>query len=138
MKSRTIVISQPDLQRLNRLLASGFARAIRPSDYLDDLRDELQRASVVPADSIPEHTVTMKSTVVLRDLDTKELETYTLVYPERANIVEGRLSILAPVGTAVLGHAVGDVVQWRIPGGIRRSRIEQVLSPAEHIGADRW
>ena len=120
------------------MLASGFARAIGPSDYLDDLRDELQRASVIPAESIPEQTVTMNSTFVLRDLDTRELETYTLVYPERANIVERRLSILAPVGTAVLGHEVGDVVQWQVPGGIRRSRIEQVFCPDEHIRAGRW
>jgi regulator of nucleoside diphosphate kinase len=58
----------------------------------------------------------MNSTVVLRDLDTEEHETYTLVFPDDADIADGRLSVLAPVGTAILGQYVGDDLRWRVPG----------------------
>ena len=137
MEPRTIVITQTDFPRLTQLLASGFARAIGPREYLDALRDELHRASIVPPDNVPEGTVTMNSRVQLRDLDTGELETYTLVYPHTANIAENRLSVLAPVGTAILGYSVGDVVRWRVPDGIRRLRIEHVLDQPEKAGGLR-
>ena len=137
MGLRTLVITQTDFPRLTQLLASGFARAIAPHEYLEALRDELHRASIVPPDKVPEGTVTMNSTVQLRDLDTGELETYTLVYPHKANIAEHRLSVLAPVGTAILGYSVGDIVRWRVPDGIRRLRIEHVLDQPERTGAFR-
>ena len=77
----------------------------------------------------------MNSTVVLRDLDTGEVETYTLVYPNHADIARNRLSVLAPVGTAILGYHVGDVVRWRVPAGVRRLRVEEVLFQPERVGA---
>ena len=70
----------------------------------------------------------MNSTVRLRDLETGEEETYTLVYPDEADIGENKLSVLAPVGTALLGYRAGDVVEWPVPAGVRRFRIEEVVS----------
>ena len=131
MKQRTIFVTRTDYDHLAQLLASDFAATIWPRRYLDDLRAELDRAAVVPADKAPEEAVTMNSTVRLRDLDTDEIETYTLVYPGKANIAQNRLSVLAPVGTAILGYCVGDVVNWDTPGGTRRLRIEQVSCELE-------
>lgn len=131
MKRRTIFVTRTDYDRLAQLLASDFAAAIWPRRYLDDLRSELDRAAVVPEDKAPREAVTMNSTVCLRDLDTDETETYTLVYPGKANIAQNRLSVLAPVGTAILGYCVGDVVNWDTPGGTRRLRIEQVSNEPE-------
>jgi regulator of nucleoside diphosphate kinase len=116
------------------LLASEFARAIGPNTYLDDLRTELDRADIVRPDEVPRNVVTMNSTVVLRDLDTKEKETYTLVFPDEADIANDRLSVLAPVGTAILGERVGDVVRWRVPQGWRRLTVERVLYQPEREG----
>lgn len=70
--------------------------------------------------------VTMNTTVVLRDVDTRERETYTLVYPEQADISLDRVSVLAPIGTAVLGRRVGDVVEAKVPSGRRRIRVESI------------
>jgi regulator of nucleoside diphosphate kinase len=77
----------------------------------------------------------MNSTIVLRDLDTQDVESYTLVYPEQADIANGKLSVLAPIGTAVLGQRVGDVLRWHVPAGRRRLKIEQVVYQPEREGA---
>ncbi len=131
---RKIVVTESDMRRLSQMLASEFAAAVIPSRYLNDLRAELQRAQIVAEDQVPDDVVTMDSTVILRDLDTGEQETFTLVYPSRANIARDRLSVLAPVGTAILGFRVGDVVRWKVPDGYRRLQIEQVVYQPERKG----
>jgi regulator of nucleoside diphosphate kinase len=103
-------------------------------DYLAALEGELSRAHVVPADEIPEDVVTMNTVVSLRDLDTDEIEEFELVYPADADMAHNRISILAPIGTAILGYRVGDVIEWRVPAGLRRLRVEEVLYQPERGG----
>ena len=134
MASRQIVITEIDHERLEDLLASEFAKAVNPSDHLGDLRIELDRAIIVSPEDVPRNVVTMNSTVTLRDLVTKEKETYTLVFPNLADIANNRLSVLAPVGTAILGERVGDVLRWRVPEGWRRLKVEHVLYQPEREG----
>jgi regulator of nucleoside diphosphate kinase len=76
----------------------------------------------------------MNSTVRLIDLETGEPETYTLVYPENAEPAAGKISILAPVGTAMLGYAVGDVFEWEVPAGMRRLKVDAILYQPEAAG----
>jgi regulator of nucleoside diphosphate kinase len=135
MPRRKIYITQIDLQRLCRVVASELDLNDGSNRRLTELIAELERAEVVLSDEIPDDVVTMNSTVVLRDLDTGESETYTLVYPNHANIARNRLSVLAPVGTAILGYQVGDVVRWRVPAGVRRLRVEEVVFQPERVGA---
>jgi regulator of nucleoside diphosphate kinase len=135
MPRRKIYITQTDLQRLCRVVASELDLNDGSNRHLTELIAELERAEVVLSDEIPDDVVTMNSTVVLRDLDTGESETYTLVYPNHANIARNRLSVLAPVGTAILGYQVGDVVRWRVPAGVRRLRVEEVVFQPERVGA---
>jgi len=130
---RQIVVTEADRRRLGVLLASEFAKTIGPRVHLDDLSKELERAQIVSPDEVPRDVVTMNSRVVVHDVDTDESETYTLVYPADADIASGRLSILAPIGTAILGQHVDDVVGWRVPGGFRRLKIEAVLSQPETV-----
>ena len=134
MPKRKIILTESDHERLESLLASEFAKVISPVEYLEDLRAELKRAEIVPPKRVPRNAVTMNSTVVLRDLETREKETYTLVYPERADIANDRLSVLAPVGTAILGQRVGDELKWRVPAGWRRFKVERVLFQPEREG----
>jgi regulator of nucleoside diphosphate kinase len=134
MPKRKIVITQNDYDYLEELLSSDFAQAIGPSDYLVALRAELELAEVVDAERVPKNVVTMNSTVRLRDLDTNEVDTYTLVFPEQADIANNKLSVLAPVGTAILGQRVGDVLRWRVPDGWRRFKITRVVYQPERAG----
>jgi regulator of nucleoside diphosphate kinase len=132
---RKIVITDVDHARLEALLTSEFAAAIGPVEFLDDLRAELRRAHVVAPRRVPRDVVTMNSVVTLRDLASREVETYALVYPEFADIANARLSVLAPVGTAILGQRVGDVIKWRVPAGWRKLKVERVLFQPERAGA---
>ena len=135
MARRKIYITERDLRRLCDVVSMELALDAGSNRHLAELIAELQRAEVVPSDEVPSDVVTMNSTVVLRDLDTGEEETYTLVYPNHADIARNRLSVLAPIGTAILGYQVGDVVRWRVPAGMRRLRVEDVLFQPERVGA---
>ena len=135
MSNRNIIITESDRRRLTSLLASDFAVAIQSKSYLMDLQAELQRAEIVDSADVPDDVITMNSTVRLQDLDTGEVETYTLVYPNEANIANSKLSILAPIGTAILGNHVGDVVRWRVPSGSRQLQVEEILFQPEREGA---
>jgi regulator of nucleoside diphosphate kinase len=131
MKHRKIIITAEDHRRLENMLGSNTARFISGDDRVAELQGELKRAEVMSPADVPNDVVTMNSTVVLRDLDTQDLETYTLVYPDDADIANHKLSVLAPIGTAVLGFRIGDELRWRVPAGWRRLKIENVLFQPE-------
>ena len=130
-RKKIITITVADQERLEDLFLRDFADAFRDKPYLHHLRGELDIARIVASNEIPSDVITMNSTVRLRDMESKETETFTLVYPDEANITEGKLSILAPLGTAILGNRVGDFVQWKIPSGVGRWRVEELLFQPE-------
>jgi regulator of nucleoside diphosphate kinase len=128
-----VVITGNDFDRLSELVRSPRYR-VSHSALLADLRGELERGKVVPPLKVPPRVVTMNSRVKLRDLDSGESETYTLVYPSEANIDEEKLSVLAPLGTALLGTRAGQTVEVDAPGGLRRVKVERVLYQPEAAG----
>jgi regulator of nucleoside diphosphate kinase len=134
MDNKPIQISEFDLNRLRKLIEDAQYGAQRGSSYHARLQAELDRAHVVPPQSVSHTVITMNSTIVLLDLDTGEEETYTLVFPEQASIEDGRISILAPIGTAMLGYAVGDIFEWEVPDGRRRLQVKQILYQPEAAG----
>lgn len=109
-----IVVSDGDLNRLERLLDSPVLRRLPAAVAL---MEELNRAEVLPAEQIPEDVVTMHSTLECEDELTGEHRELTLVYPHEANVDSGRVSVLAPVGSALLGLAVGQRIDWQAPDG---------------------
>ncbi|MBE7535153.1 MAG: nucleoside diphosphate kinase regulator [Anaerolineaceae bacterium] len=134
MSDKLIQITQLDLERLQKLLLDAQATDYRKSEYLEKLKTELNRADVVAPKDIPNDVVTMNSTVCIEDLDTQEQEIYTLVFPEDANVREGKVSILAPIGTAMLGYEVGDTFEWEVPAGKRNLLIKKILYQPEASG----
>jgi len=103
-------------------------------EYLNRLEEELDRAEVVEPKDIPPDVITMRSTVRLNDLSTGKEMVYWLAFPTEANYDEGKISILAPVGTAMLGYRRGDVIEWEVPLGVRRLKVEKVLYQPEANG----
>ena len=134
MHEKQIVITEQDRKRLIDLILDAQSGEYRGSVYLDQLRGELHRAQIITPQEIPADTITMNTKVALLDLDTQEEEIYTLVYPENANSAEGKISILAPVGTAMLGYRVGDVFEWEVPAGKRRLKVDKILYQPEAAG----
>jgi regulator of nucleoside diphosphate kinase len=133
LSRRGIIITDKDFDRLRSVVDSPRYRATHAM-LLTALKDELERGKVVAADHVPKRVVTMHSQVRIRDLKADESETYTLVYPEEADINEGKLSVLAPLGTALLGTSVGQVVKFDAPAGQRRLRVEKILYQPEAAG----
>ncbi len=133
MEKRDIFITQFDLERLKSLIAEKRATG-GDSMYLKDLEEELSRASVVESREIPPDVITMNSKVRLRDRDTGEDMTLSLVFPQDADIEEGKISILAPVGTGMLGYRVGDILEWKVPAGLRKLEILEILYQPEAAG----
>ena len=134
MNEKQIAITEQDRKRLIDLILDAQSGEYRGSVYLDKLRGELHRAQIVAPQDIPADTITMNSKVALLDLDTREEEIYTLVYPENADSAEGKISVLAPIGTAMLGYRVGDVFEWEVPAGKRRLKVDRILYQPESAG----
>ena len=126
MRNRNIIISSADRDRLLQLIDSARLDRRIPSQSLDLLDGELARASIVEPQELPRDVVAMNSTVWFRDLDSEEIERYTLVFPPDADVIRDRISVLAPIGTALLGFRLRDIVEWRVPQGRRRLEITKV------------
>ncbi len=138
MTRRRILITEDDMAQLKDLVSGGRAALRRDQGHLEELDRELGRAEMVAAGDIPPDVVTMHSTVTVRDMDTDERVIYTIVFPVEADIAAKRISVLAPVGTALIGYRTGDVIEWATPGGTRRLRIEAVLFQPEAASRERW
>jgi regulator of nucleoside diphosphate kinase len=110
----SLIISSRDFDRLEAMLESP---ALRNQAAAIALMDELNRAEVLPPEQIPETVITMHSTVDFIDEVTGEHHHLTLVYPHEADVEKGYVSVLAPVGSALLGLSLGQTIQWEAPGG---------------------
>ncbi len=132
--SRSIYITEADLDKLKKLINTDKEFNRNHKDYLEKLELELARAQVVPPEAIPDDVITMNSQVLLRDLDYGDEMTYTLVYPADADLAQNKISVLAPVGTAILGYRSGDAVEWEVPSGSVRLRVERILYQPEAAG----
>lgn len=134
-KETIIYITMPDHERLTKLIELTREREGDANrEYLNRLEEELERAEVVEPKDIPPDVITMRSTVSLKDLDTGAKTIYWLAFPPEASYDEGKISVLAPVGTAMLGYRRGDVIEWEVPSGVRRLRVEKVLYQPEAKG----
>lgn len=134
MKKRAIYITKYDLERLGELLCVAQEFDYRDRGDLKNLEEELKRGKIVDSKDVPSDVVTMNSQVILLDLETSEEMTYTLVFPKDADIASGRISVTAPIGTAMLGYRVGSVVHWKVPGGLRRIKINELIYQPEAAG----
>jgi regulator of nucleoside diphosphate kinase len=139
MRKRTIYITAQDMEQLRKLLDDerdrhGYGNG--RGEHLKGLETEMKRSKCITDHNVPRDVVTMHSTARLVDLDTGEEFIYTLVFPHEADIEQGKISVLAPIGTAMLGYREGAVFEWPVPDGIRRMEIKDVLYQPEAAGID--
>src|SRR5690349_7901969 len=125
MRHLPIVITRADAARLNGLLAA-LARTGRDQDHLQELAAELERARIADGAEVPPDLITIYSRVRVLDLASSMRRELTLVLPPESDPAQGRISVLAPLGTALLGYRAGDELEWQMPGGLRRVLIESV------------
>lgn len=133
--AKTIVLTQADHSRLSKVLDvnSSFGDE-KVGHCIRELNSDLKSASIVGSGEIPADVVTMNSRVVIRDLSTNEDEEWMLCFPNNADIFENRLSVLAPMGIAMLGQKTGDVIAWETPKGAAQATIMSISYQPEAAG----
>ena len=129
--SRTL--TEFDLRRLDALF-ERIRDQVRPPASLSLLEREVAQAVVVDPREVPPTVVTMNSEVEVVDLESNESRCLTLVFPTMAGINQGRVSVLAPLGTALLGSRAGTCVAWHTPRGQRKLKVERVVYQPEASG----
>ncbi|MGH7426537.1 MAG: GreA/GreB family elongation factor [Candidatus Methylomirabilales bacterium] len=136
MQQQTIRVTDVDSRRLQFLIEGPCPRDVRDAGSVELLEHHLDDAEVMPARGIDPDVVTMNSEVRVHDLDTPETLVFRVVFPKAADAAAGKISVLAPLGMAVLGRRVGEQVAWQTPGGLRRLRVDRVLYQPEREGKD--
>ncbi|MCC7258314.1 MAG: nucleoside diphosphate kinase regulator [Gammaproteobacteria bacterium] len=127
-----VIISSVDAERLENLIGSLTSKSFPGKD---DLEAELARAEVVAPEDVPATVVTMNSTVRFEVDSSHEEFCLTLVYPRDVDASGEKISVLAPVGSALLGLSRGDEIEWPKPGGgIMKVRIKEVTYQPEKAG----
>ena len=124
----SIIVTDQDLERLQSML-DQYA-----TPEAETLEAELGRARVVSPSELPPQVATMDSVLVYEDCGTGTRRTIQLVYPHQADAAEGRVSVLAPIGSALLGLEVGQVIAWKVPNGFKRIRLVEVSYQPEAAG----
>ena len=134
MRERKIFITDTDRDRLEKLLLGTRVWSSRDKEHLQALEEELDKAHIVGSRDIPGDVVTMRSQVRVKDMKSGTEMDLRVVFPSEADLEQGKISVLAPVGTALLGYRVGDTIEWKVPGGLRRLKIERILYQPEAAG----
>jgi RNA polymerase sigma-70 factor (ECF subfamily) len=130
MRLPRVILSRFDRDRLERLLDK-----IGPRPNLDALHEEIERAEIVEPEAVPRDVVTMNSVVRFVDEDSDRESEVRLVFPGDADVEVSRISVLAPIGSALLGLSVGDSIDWPLPKGhTRRLRVLAVPYQPEAAG----
>jgi regulator of nucleoside diphosphate kinase len=129
--SKPIRITRADHRTLTTLLRSPMPVDAADNACRQALLGELNRAILTPATEMPADVITLNSRVRVADLTTGEALDVTIVLPEETDVDSGKISVLAPLGTALLGFSQGDEIEWPVPAGVRRFRVERVLFQPE-------
>lgn len=130
--ARKIFITESDKDKLLKLINQTKYVDLDNNLHLKDLEAEIEKANVTKAEELPGDVITMNTRVILL-MDGSE-EEVTLVYPNEADILEDKISVLSPIGTAILGYREGDIIEWKVPSGTAQIEIKKVLFQPESSG----
>lgn len=133
-KKRRIYITEFDYKRLERLIEMLEDTGSRDRRHIEKLDEELRKAEIVDPKNVPPDVITMNSKVRVQNLESRESSIYHLVFPGEADPKQNRVSILAPVGVALIGYRIGDIIEWEVPAGIRKMKIEEIVYQPEASG----
>ena len=129
-----LILNKLDYLRIRKAIDSAKAvGSINPAEA-QSLLNELENAIVVEPKEVPSDIVTMNSIVKIRFLNTNKHLEFQIVYPKDANLKENKISIFSPVATALIGYKTNDEVEWIVPAGVTRIRIEEIVYQPEASG----
>ncbi len=131
MANRSIYVTTQDMRRLRHVIGSASDASDLDRQQREILSNELDRAVVVDEDDIAPDVIRMRTRVRVFDSQLGKRDEYTLVYPWEADVHLNLISVLAPLGTALLGYREGDRIEWQLPGGVRNLHVERIHRHAE-------
>ena len=134
MKAKDIYITKHDLQRLRKLLNDISKEVYGKESSIQELTNEMNRAHVVSPKEIPENVITMNSRVFLREVESGKDMKLWLVFPDKVDAVKNPVSILSPLGTAMIGYKIGVVFSWESPDGLKQMEVLDILYQPERVG----
>lgn len=129
-----IIISEKDALRLRECMHHFRVSSNTYTKEINNLTKELNRAEIVDSANMPDNVVTMHSVVKLKYLETDKIIEMEIVYPDEADIKKNKISIFAPIATALLGYKKGDVINWEIPSGKVKIMIDDIIYQPEAAG----
>jgi regulator of nucleoside diphosphate kinase len=121
-----VILTKTDFEILNSYVKNLHGMQVNERENFSKLSGELKKAQLVEDDSMPADIVRLGSTVVIKDLVTRRDMTVTIVLPSKADIKQRKVSVLAPIGTAIIGFRKGQVVSWNVPSGKKDFKIVDV------------
>ena len=131
---KTIQLTKVDYTRIKKSINTALHdRRVNKSEA-DSLLRELDSARLVEPHEIPPDTVTMNSIVRLKFLDRDNEIEFQIVYPKEADSSKNKISIFSPVATALIGYKTGDEIEWVVPAGITKMKIEKIVYQPEAAG----
>jgi regulator of nucleoside diphosphate kinase len=126
--NKNLILLTDDYKLLLSFMNGVKGRTAFDRRNVEDLSGELKKAKLVNKDNFPPDVVRINSTVRIKTEEKNEIMEFMLVTPDRANIKEKRISVLAPIGTALLGFRKGERVKWQVPSGKKTFTILEVIN----------
>lgn len=124
--SSPVILLKNDYDILNGYVKNLQGMQVNEKENFGKLYQELKKAQIVTAENFPGDVVRLDSTVVIRDIKTSRDMTITIVLPQKADIKQKKVSVLAPIGTALIGFRKGQTVSWQVPSGNKDFKIMEV------------
>jgi regulator of nucleoside diphosphate kinase len=131
---KDIIISSLDRDRILQSIDKKRSTGRGVHVNLNPLLDEIKRAKILTPDEMPSDVVTMRSIVKLVYKNTGKVMQVQLVYPNEADLANNKISVFAPVATALLGYRKGDTILWKVPGGEAELVIDEIIYQPEAAG----
>lgn len=129
-----IIVSKLDFTRIHKSISDAKRNKTIDMNEADILLNELHSADIVDPENVPDDVVTMNSIVKITFLNSNKSIQFQIVYPEQANIRENKISIFSPVATALLGFRKSDEIEWIVPSGVTKLRIDEIIYQPEAAG----
>ncbi len=129
-----LIINKLDYTRIKRWISDAKQHRSINSVDAAKLLEELESAKVVKPENIPAGVVTMNSIVKLSFLNNNSQTQFQIVYPNQANFKEQKLSIFSPIAIALIGYQVNDEIEWLVPSGLTKIRIDEIVYQPEAAG----
>lgn len=129
-----IIINRLDYARIKKCINDARQFKSITESELQKLVNELESAEIVEPEAIPANVVTMNSIVKLSFSNNNKLVQFQIVYPDQANFRENKISIFSPIATALIGYKIGDEIEWIVPAGLTKMKIEEIIYQPEAAG----